>query len=154
MYQGRNYAVATTAALAQSSTLPLLNILGTAAVRSMIYEFEFGSSGTPADSAAQIALQRCTTAGTPGSSYTPVAIDPGDPAAVSTCGLATFSVGPTLTANAFLYNFGINQRATFRWIAAPGSELKIPATANNGIAFVPIAVSTAWTPQFTVLIAE
>ena len=154
MYQGRNYAVATTAALASSSTLPLLTIIGTAAVRSMIYEFEFGSSGTPADSAASFTIQRCTTAGTPGSSFTPVAIDPGDPAAVSTCGLATFSAGPTLTSNAYLYNFGINQRATFRWIAAPGSELKIPATASNGLAFMPLNVSTTWTPQFTVLIAE
>lgn len=154
MYQGRDYAIATTAALAQSATLPLLTLIGTAAVRAMIYEFEFGSSGTPADSAASIALQRCTTAGTAGSSFTPVPLDPADPASVSTCGLATFSGGPTLTANAFLYNFGINQRATFRWIAAPGSELKIPATAANGIAFMPLNVSTTWTPQFTVLFAE
>lgn len=154
MYQGRNYAIATTATLAQSSTLPLLTVIGTAAVRSMVYEIQFGSSGTPADNAASFAVQRCTTTGTAGSSYTPVALDPGDPAAVTTCGLATFSVGPTLTSNSFLYNFGINQRTTFRWIAAPGSELKIPATANNGLAFMPINVSTAWTPQFTVLIAE
>lgn len=154
MYQGRNYAVATTATLAQSSTLPLLTVIGTAAVRSMIYEFTFGSSGAPADAAASFTLQRSTTAGTPGSTFTLISLDPGDPAAVTTCGLATYSGGPTLTSNSFLYNFGINQRATFRWIAAPGSELKIPATANNGIAFVPINVSAAWAPQFTVLIAE
>ena len=155
MYQGRNYALATVApTLAQSATLPICNIIGTAAVRSMIYEFEFGSYGTPADNAAYIQIQRCTTAGTPASSPTLYPLDPNDPAAVSTAGIATFTGGPTLTASTFLYSFGINQRATFRWIAAPGSELKIPATASNGLAFMPQAVSAGWTPSFTVLVAE
>lgn len=154
MYQGRNYAVANSSSLVQSSTLPLVTIIGTSAVRSMIYEYIFGSSGSPADNAVQYSFQRCTTAGTAGSSLTPVALDPGDPAAVSTSGLATFSGGPTLTANLFLAQFGLNQRATFRWIAAPGAELKIPATANNGIAVMPIAVSAGFVSQFTLYIAE
>lgn len=154
MYQGRNYAIAASSSLAQSATLPLVTVIGTTAVRTMVYEFCFGSSGTPADNAVEFKVQRCTSAGTPGSSITPVALDPGDPAAVTTSGLATFGAGPTLTASAFVYQFGLNQRATFRWIAAPGSELKIPATSANGIAFVPTAVSSAFTSEFTVLVAE
>jgi len=31
---------------------------------------------------------------------------------------------------------GVNQRAIFRWIAAPRGELIVPDTANAGIAFV------------------
>lgn len=154
MYQGRNYAICNSSSLAQSSTLPLVTLIGTAAVRAGLYEYVFGSSGSPADNAVQYSFQRCTTAGTAGSSITPQALDPGDPAAVSTSGLATFSGGPTLTANAFLAQFGLNQRATYRWIAAPGAELKIPATANNGIAVLPIAVSAAFTSQFTLYFFE
>lgn len=154
MYQGRNYAIASSSTLAASTTLPLVTVIGTAAVRSMIYDYTFGSSGSPADAAVAYVFQRCTTTGTAGSSITPQALDPGDPVAVTTSGLATFSVGPTLTANALLAEFGVNQRATYRWIAAPGSELKIPATANNGIAVLPTAVSAAFTAQFTILVAE
>ena len=155
MYQGRNYALATVVpTLAQSATLPICNIIGTAAVRSMIYEFTFGSYGTAADNAAEIQIQRGTTVGTPASAPTLYQLDPNDPAPVTTSGIATFTGGPTLTANAFLYSFGLNQRATFRWIAAPGSELKIPATASNGLNFMCQAVTTGWTPAFTVLVAE
>ncbi len=38
---------------------------------------------------------------------------------------------PTYTGIALL-SIPLNQRATFRWVANPGSELVIPATANNG----------------------
>jgi hypothetical protein len=40
---------------------------------------------------------------------------------------------PTLTAGATLLNWAQNQRATFRWVAAPGKELVIPATTAYGI---------------------
>lgn len=153
-YQGRNYSITGNTSLAASATLPALTVIGTTAVRTMVYDYILGSSGSPADAAARLTWQRCTTAGTAGSSITPQAIDPGNPAAVTTSGLATFSVGPTLTASALLAEVGINQRATFRWIAAPGGELMIPATSANGLALMPIAVSAAFTLEATVYIAE
>lgn len=154
MYQGRDYSIAFSSSLAQSATLPLVTLIGAATVRPGIYEYVFGSSGSPADNAAQYTFQRCTTAGTAGSSFTPVPLDPADPASTSSSGLATFSAGPTLTAAALLAQFGLNQRATYRWIAAPGAELKIPATANNGIAVMPVAVSAAFTAQATLYFFE
>ncbi len=152
MYQGRNYSVAGNATNTQSSTLPLTGITGGTTVRPCIYEFAFGSSGSPADNAASFLFQRATTIGA-GSAFTPVALDPADPASTTTS-LITYTTGPTLTANAYLYEFGLNQRATFRWIAAPGSELKVPATAANGIMCLNPAVSATWAAQFAVLFAE
>lgn len=152
MYQGRNYSVAGNATNTASSTLPLVGISGTTAVRPCIYEFVFGSSGSPADNAASFLFQRATTIGN-GSAFTPVALDPADPASTTTS-VITYTTGPTLTANAFLYEFGLNQRATFRWIAAPGSEMKVPATAANGIMCLNPSVSATWTAQFTLYFAE
>lgn len=149
---GRDYSVAGNATNTQSSTLPLVGISGGTTVRPRLYEFTFGSSGSPADNAASFLIQRATTVGH-STAFTPVALDSGDPAAISSAGI-TYDTGPTLTANAYLYEFGLNQRATFRWIAAPGSEFVVPATAANGIMVLNPAVSSTWTAQFVLLFAE
>jgi len=153
MYQGRNYSVDVSATNTQSSTLPWAGIWQTGTtVRPAIYEFSLGSSGAPANQAASCLFQRSTSVGA-SSSFTPVALDPGDPASTTAAGF-TFTTGPTLTANAYLYRFGLNQQATFRWIAATGSEMKAPATANNGISLLNPAVSSTWTAEGTLLFAE
>jgi len=136
----RRYSVNGNATNTASSTLPLITLISTPAVRPQLYDLILGSDATPADNAAKYVIQRCTAAGTAGSSITPQAIDPGDPAAVTTSGLATFSVGPTLTASAFMLQFAHNQRATFRWVAAPQSNIILPATSANGIAILPTVV--------------
>lgn len=132
----RSYSLDVTGTVVASATLPFLNLLSTAAVRPKVFDIVVGSVATPADNACKFQVQRCTTAGTPGSSPTPQAEDPGDPACVTTAGLLTFGAGPTLTANAFLLQWSQNQRATFRWVAAPGKELVMPATAANGLALM------------------
>lgn len=114
-----------------------------------LYDFVFGSAeAAPADGNSLWQIQRCTTAGTAGSSVTPQAIDPGDTVAATTvCGQA-HSSDPTLTANAILLSIGLNQRATFRWVPAPGKELIAPATASNGMAFrTPTAALVTCTAQ-------
>ena len=132
----KRYALTGQATTAASATLPLMTVMGATTARPKIYDIIVGSAATPADNAAKFQIQRCTTAGTAGSALTPQALDAADPASVVTSGLAIFSVGPTLTANAFLLQWSQNQRATFRWVAAPGSELVIPATAANGLALM------------------
>jgi hypothetical protein len=57
----------------------------------------------------------------------------------------TITADATLTASAFLANIALNQRASFRWVAAPYDELIIPATASNGLSF---QVSSATTTTF------
>lgn len=126
-----------------SSTAPLCNLstVSTVAVRRLrMYEFVIGSDSTPADAACKYAWQRTTANfGTP-TAVTPVAVDPGDPAA-----LALFSApggtAPTITANSTAYQVAVNQRATYRWIAAPDSELIVPATTANGLALLSLVTS-------------
>ncbi len=137
----RSYAVSGSFTNTASSTLPSATLIGSASVRAKLYAFDLSSEATPADNSVKFGLQRCTTAGTPGSNPAPQAMDPADPSAQSTCGLATFSVGPTLTANAFLWLASLNLRATYHYQAAPTKEFVIPATANNGLALMPLVVT-------------
>lgn len=149
----KNYAIAGNCAQAASATLPLGNILSATTIRPMIYDITMGSDATPADNACTFAFQRGTTAGTwagaGGAAITPQAIDPADPAALASANQGISSVGPTLTAGAFVLQWTQNQRATFRWVAAPGSELKMPATAANGLNLMnrvaSASVNWAWT---------
>ena len=140
----RNYTVTANATNTASATLPLLTLISATSIRPRVFSFDLGSDATPADHAVKYAIQRCTTTGTPGSSITPTALDPADPAAITTSGLAVFSVGPTLTANAFLWQQALNQRASYHWQAAPGRELVLPATASNGLALMSLLVDSAF----------
>lgn len=102
--------------------------------RGQVYEVNVGADGAPNATDCQIVYDwsRQTTVGT---GVTAVA-SPLNPADVVTRQLATinYTIEPTLTANTSLLTLGLNQRASQRWIAAPGSELVWPATATNGIA--------------------
>ncbi len=146
----RKYGITGNCASAASSTLPIANIVGTTAVRTMLYDMLLGSDATPADQAAKYSWQRSTTVGTwagsGGAAITPQALDPSDPAAVTTSNQGICSAGPTLTASAFLLQVAMNQ--------APGSELKVPATANNGIALVPLVATATYNVAWTFLIEE
>lgn len=110
----------------------LFNSLATPTRRLKIYDLVIGSDDTPADQACRFSLGRTTGVGTEGSGYTPVNIDPAGPAGEADYGIGTFSVEPTYTANKEILAFSLNQRATFRWVAAPGGELMTAATQNNG----------------------
>lgn len=154
----RNYSVNGNCSSASSSTLPIGNIVGATTIRPMIYDVLIGSDATPADQACKYTWQRSTTAGTwagaGGAAITPQALDPADPAALATANQGICSAGPTLTASAFLLQLPMNQRATVRWVAAPGSELKIPATANNGLSLVPLVATATYNVAWTWLYQE
>jgi hypothetical protein len=98
--------------------------------RIKIYDVTFGTIGTPADQTYEFDISRATTIGT-GTAGTPVALDPADAAAL-TVGTLNHTVEPTVTATSSVFYLGMNQRASYRWVAAPGSELVSPATALNG----------------------
>ena len=102
--------------------------------RFKLYDFTVGSDATPADVAITWLVGRVNTAApTGGTSSNPNPLDAAD-AAMSTLGMQAATAGPT--AGVTLMEFALNQRATFRWIAAPGSELVVPATASNGLQFL------------------
>ena len=121
--------------------------------RPAIYEFAIGSRASAADEACTYQLERHTALGTQGDGFTPVALDPASPAASADFGLA-HSGEPVYTANAVLYAISVNQRATYRWVAAPGSEFIIPATNNNGIGFVGTNPTSAFIAEITILFEE
>ena len=149
----RSYAINANLTTPNSTTLPVVNVLATAAVRPTMYDIVVGAGTAVADNSAIFLIQRCSTAGTPaGSTTAPAPIDPGDPASTSTVGYATFTVGPTTGTT--LLRWGQNQRATFRWIAAPGKELQSPSTAANGLAFMNTAVAATFIMDWTIWFTE
>lgn len=117
-----------------ASTTASLGTIGADATRprrGKWYDIMFGSEATPADNAFQYIVQRCTALGT-STSVTPQPLDPADATTESDAG-TNHTIEPTYTSNAILLTVGLNQRATFRWVASPGCELVFPATASNGL---------------------
>lgn len=151
MSQGRMYGTVGNSSAAQSSTLPIFGLVTTATpvTRPSIYDIIIGSDATPADNASRFNFQRQTTSGT-ATAITPQAIDPADPAAQA-LGYQQSTVGGTLTASAFLLTIALNQRASFRWVAAPGSELRIPATSGSGLGILPQVNTANYNCAFTLL---
>jgi hypothetical protein len=117
--------------ITSAATKSIWVVAGTAAVRFAVYDVLLSSNATPADNSSEWQALRFTAAGT-STSVTPTALDSGDPAATAVCG-KNHTVEPTYSPAVPLLDFAVNQRATFRWVAAPGSELASPATAANGI---------------------
>lgn len=101
--------------------------------RGWLYDVMFGTLGTPADTTYQFDISRATTTGT----MTAVTVFPLDPAdgVASTIGTVNATAEPTYTATPAdsVFNLGINQRASYRWVSAPGSEIVWPATNLNGV---------------------
>lgn len=118
-----------------SATLPVGSISADATRprRGRIYDLIFGSEASPADNPFLWQVQRHTAAGT-STGVTPLPLDPAD-AATEADGGTNHTVDVTATASAFLLSISLNQRATFRWVAAPGSEIVSPATSCAGWGF-------------------
>ena len=136
---GHKYAV--THQTAGGSNLTIVEIVNPGTTRrAWIYDIVVGSDATPADAAAEFNMIRGTVSGA-GTAVTGRPLDPGNPAAVMLPEGGTFT-GQTKTANSDMLQIPLNQRATFRWVAAPDSELVIPATSDNWVGLECIAVST------------
>ena len=104
-------------------------------IRPALFELITGNIGTPADAAIECALKRFDTAdGTDVGAPTADPLDPGDPAALGTL-QGEHSVEPTYGSLANPLRFGLNMRATFRWIAAPGKEITATAVATEDWGF-------------------
>jgi len=118
---------------AVGTDLHIINLISAATIRPAIYDLVAGCVATPADGATAFEVVRTTAVGTEASGFTPTALDPANPASLADIGVGVYSVEPTVTANSEILKFSVNQRATFRWVAAPGGELVAPATASNGL---------------------
>lgn len=102
--------------------------------RQRVYDILFSAQGTPADNALVWNVSRLTAAGagTPGTTPAAALLDMGSPAA---SGITTinYSAEPTAYDATALIENSLNQRATFRWVAAPGSEFVVPNTTLVGL---------------------
>lgn len=128
---------------AAKGILNLHTVVAAPTHRARIYEVIVGCVAVPADAATKFGIIRTTAIGTEGAGFTPVPLDSAAPAATFDFGVGVFAVEPTKTANSELLVFSMNQRATFRWVAAPGSELILPATQNNGACLQSISSTVA-----------
>lgn len=137
---GRYSAEFNRAAASATLAMGIAQATATTPRRLKIYDFMMGSEAAPADNTNLWTLDRITTgAPTGGTAVTPAALDPADPVSLFDAVEGTITVNPTIGARAL--SIPVNQRSTFRWVAAPGSEIVTPATDNNGIAIqTPVAV--------------
>ncbi len=126
---GRRYSIVGDQTAASNASI--ISVTSASTIRPELYEFLLGCGATPGDLASILHIERFTVAGT-STGFTPIALDPADPAALAAGG-SNHTVEPTYTASAILYKLSLNQRATYRWVAAPGSGFKAPATAANGL---------------------
>jgi len=134
MIGGRKYGVDWSLNAPNSASAPVITLTPTAAVRPTVYDILVGSHATPADNAAEFTLYRFTTAptGAAGTAITPAPLDSGDPASLTTAGQGSYATTqPTL--GAAVLQWAQNQRATFRWVAAPTSEIVSAAGTANGL---------------------
>jgi len=110
-----------------------LHIVGGTTARPRIFDWTLSFGGAPADNAITATIMRHSVAPT-SSAVVPAADDPADPAVRSTAGENASAEG-TYTAASELFDQEINQRAAYRWVAAPEGELIVPAVAAAGIGF-------------------
>ena len=103
--------------------------------RGKLIEFSWGAAGdaTAADVIVNMHIGRVTAGGT-GDAVNELPLDPADAASLIV-GLSNTTIEPTYTANEELFDLGRHMRATYRWVAAPGAEFVLPATAANGWGF-------------------
>jgi len=110
--------------------------------RSRIYDILVGTNATPADNYLEWAIHR-VTASTTGvwlgavssvsSAYVLDSADAGFGSLVvmNTSAGSSVAAGGIGTPKNELWYVGINQRASYRWVAAPGSEIVVPANSSG-----------------------
>lgn len=125
--------IATTAVSTTAKTTGHLRAPGSSMRRLKIWEFDIGATAAPnaTDCNFTVDIRRTTANGTD-TAFTPNPLDLADTACVATFGNNASAEG-TYTANSNVWQFGMNQRASYRWIAKDGKELVCPATANAGL---------------------
>lgn len=129
----------------------LANSLAT--TRLWVTEVGIGSNTDGANSQEVVlATQTATDAG--GLALTPQLMDTLDPSAATTAREGTATAFTTLAATSTILDFGINQRATFRYIFQPGREAKFNKATNVGAVLYPKLVSSPFACTAMLIIEE
>lgn len=117
----------------------VLAVEASANARGRVASWTIGSISTPVDQQIQMIARRLTAVGTR-TAVTPALTDLDGPAA-QLAGAENHTVEPTYAAGSELFDNGIAQRVTYKWVATPNFEWVIPASANAGIGWTPIHAS-------------
>jgi hypothetical protein len=134
--------------------------------RGKLYDILIGTNGTPADNFLEFDVARITLGTTPaGITTTQVTslssnfgLDPADNGGLMNAVLINSTAEVGITTPIENWYVGINQRASYRWVAAPGSELLWPAnsstTGNNGLTVRARSAAYTGTATVTALFQE
>lgn len=133
--------------------------------RGKMYDILIGTNGVPADNFMEFDVALVTLGTTPAgilntlvsSISSNFATDPADTTFISAMQInSTGEVG--ITANTEKWYLGINQRASYRWVCNPGSELLYPAnssaTGNNALDLRVRSGGYTGTATGTVMVSE
>lgn len=133
--------------------------------RGKLYDILVGTNTTPADNFMEYDVTRATVGTTPAavtlgisSLSSNFAADPAD----NGNSLNWIAINSTaeggIAATTEVWYVGVNQRASYRWVAAPGSELVWPAvssaTASNGLSLRSRSAANTGTATATVYFSE
>lgn len=106
--------------------------------RGKIYDILVGTNGTPADNFMEFDCTRITLGSTPtgivntliSSISSALALDPADNGGFVNAVTINSTAEVGIAATNEVWYVGVNQRASYRWVAAPGSELVWPAVSS------------------------
>lgn len=115
---------------AVEATETLITYQSATTIRPELLDLVVGCGVAPGDQATLFQLYRFDTDDGTGSAFTPNPLDPGDPAALGVCQIT--HTGEPSSKGVILLLVPLHQRATFRWVAAPGRGFKGPAVATEG----------------------
>jgi hypothetical protein len=148
-----------------NSSATTANVGGGAFRRGKLYDLLVGTAGTPADNYYEFDVALITLGTTPAgitgtlisSLSSTFALDPADVSFVSAIEInSTGEVG--ITALTEKWYLGINQRASYRWVCAPGSEILYPAnssgTGTNGLTYRGRSAAGTVNMTGTVMVSE
>ncbi len=118
---------------AVEATETLITVQSATTIKPELQDLVVGCGVTPGDQATLFDLYRFSTDDGTASASTPEPNDPDDPASLTVCQVA-HTVEPG-SIGAILLVVPLHQRATFRWVAAPGRGFKASAVATEGWGF-------------------
>jgi hypothetical protein len=130
----RYAAVGLVTITAAPDTMLALNAV--ALTRGRVYDLGFGSSAIPADAVVLWRVARSSSAVAVGGAVveTPIASSDGAPASQL---IAISDVTTEPGYEEIFIDIGVNQRASWRWVAAPEGELITPGDATAAIGIEP-----------------
>jgi hypothetical protein len=135
-----NYNATNTA----SSTVPMINAMGTATNQIMIYEINSGSDAS-ADNAVKYSISRTSARQTQSATVTPNAVDQNITQSALTTWDTAWNINPTITATSQILQWAQHQRATYRWVAYDYTKtLRSQAGTGKGMCLLSVVVSSAF----------